>query len=167
MHSSEFTKSAHFWSNLRKTARQFENKSIFRLKFNFCRNKIYIWKHGSVPSMEMQTPLPWEVALFTSKMPTGLKKRKINFPIIIFRVMVDRIYNCQVCHLYFQVCHKKKGHSKSDQIYSTDAQWSGKDYLFHGFFFVRLLVFEIRSILMYMTLYIKIDHIESGPYLKH
>ena len=49
--------------------------------------------------------------------------------------MFDCIYNLQVCHLHFQVCHRTKYNSfKSGHIYRKDAHCSETDFLVHEFF---------------------------------
>ena len=57
--------------------------------------------------------------------------------------MVDCIKKIQMCSLNFSF--------KSDQIYRKDAQCSETHFSVLEVFFVRLLVFEIWSILMYVT----------------
>ena len=66
------------------------------------------------------------------------------FPILIFWVMADCIYNIQ----WRKVCHRSgKKFFKSVQIYRKDAHCSDNNFLISEFVFVRILVFDIRSIL--------------------
>ena len=62
---------------------------------------------------------------------------KIIFPIISFWDMVVKDVTIR----------QQKKSFKSGQIYREDANWSDNDFLSMSFFFVRLLVFEIWSIL--------------------
>ena len=63
--------------------------------------------HGSKEGYADHPPI------FTWKIPTMLNRIKIYFPIFIFRVMVDCIYNLVLRHINVQVCHRpKKNRSK-------------------------------------------------------
>ena len=63
---------------------------------------------GPVPSKDTPPPPFQKWPYLHERCPLCWTEWKINFPIFIFRVMVYCIYEFQVCHLNFHVCHQPK-----------------------------------------------------------
>ena len=108
----------------------------------------------SVPSKDMQTTtplLPSNVAIFRWKMPTVLNWMKNRFSNFYFSSYswLNLQFTSSMSPQFPRVSPTKiKISLKSVQTVRKYAQCSETDFLFHEFFFVRVLVFEIWSILM-------------------
>ena len=85
---------------------------------------------------------------------------KYIFPIFIFRVMVDCIYNLLVCHLNFQVYHQPK------KIFGSKvAKFTGNmRNALNGFF--SSSVFFCATFSFCDMVDFLINHIQNRPYLK-
>jgi len=115
-----------------------------------------------VPSKDMQTHPPpslphSEVAIFTWKMHTAMNRKK--YQIFIFWVMADSIYNLR-WHTSVPPTNKKVVQKMPNLQEWCVLLW--QRFFCSSVFFMRLLVFEIWSILMYVT-----SCMQNWPYCKN
>ena len=115
-------------------------------------------------------PSPQKWPYLYKRCPLCWTEWKVNFPIFIFRVMVDCIYNLLVCHLNFYVRHRPKKNSYiCGQIYRKDRcasvlLWDG--FFLTSYFFCATYSFWDMVDFIYVQSWCKISNTWNHPYTK-